>query len=56
MAELIRSELGIESELVVGRPGEFRVLVDGNSVVKKGFFSFPSPDKCLTAVKKAISA
>ena len=55
MADLIRNELGIESEMVLGYPGEFKVLVEDEVVVKRGLFSLPSAEKCLSAVKKAVS-
>ena len=42
--------------MVLGYPGEFKVLVEGEVVVKKGLFSLPSAEKCLSAVKKAVSA
>ena len=56
MADLIRTELGIESELIIGRPGEFKVLVEGEVVAQRGFFSLPAAAKCLAAVKKAVSS
>ena len=56
MADLIRDELGLGSELVIGYPGEFKVLVDGHVVVKKGLFFLPSAEKCLVAVKKALAS
>ena len=56
MADLIKNELGLGSELIIGYPGEFKVLVDGEVVVKRGFFSLPSEQKCLAAVKNAPSS
>jgi hypothetical protein len=40
-------------ELVDGKKGELTVLVDGKEVAHKGFFSKPSPEKVLAAVRKA---
>lgn len=56
MADLIKTELGLGTEMVIGRPGEFKVLVDGEVVLKKRFFSLPSAEKCLEAVKKALGS
>ena len=56
MADLIKNELGLESELIIGYPGEFKVMVDSEVVVKRGFFSLPSEQKCFAAVKSALSS
>lgn len=55
MADLLKDELGLASELIVGHAGEFKVLVDGAVVVKRGLFSLPSEEKCLAAVRKSLA-
>lgn len=54
MADLIKKEMGIDAEMILGDPGEFAVQVDGQTVAKKGLFLFPSARKCLEAVRGAI--
>ena len=55
MADLLKSELGIEAELQQGRPGEFTVLVNNEVVAKKGFLMLPSDQKIIDAVKQALN-
>lgn len=54
MAELIKQEFGIEVELIKGGMGELAVLVDGEKVAKKGWFTSPSEQEILNAVREAI--
>ena len=55
MAELIKRELGIETELVEGDRGEFTVWVGDQVVAKKGWVRFPPDQKVLSAVKLALA-
>lgn len=55
MAELIKRELGVESELVEGARGEFSVWVGDRMVAKKGWVRFPSDQKVLLAVQKELA-
>ena len=55
MADLLKSELGIEAELQQGRPGEFTVLVNDEVIAKKGFLTLPSDQKIIDAVKQALN-
>ena len=55
MADLLKSELGIEAELQQGRPGEFTVLVNNEVIAKKGFLMLPSDQKIIDAVKQALN-
>ncbi len=54
MAELIKEEFGIKAELVKGGAGELSVLVNGEKVAKKGWFTSPSEQQILDAVREAI--
>ena len=55
MAELIKRELGVESELVEGGRGEFTVWVGDRLVAKKGLFRFPSDQRVLAGVRQALA-
>lgn len=54
MAELLRKELAVETNLVEGDRGEFTVWVDGRVVIKKGWMGFPADEKVLAAVRQAL--
>ena len=54
MAEAIRKQFNLEPELVEGRTGEWRVLVDDQEVARKGWLTFPSDAKVLAAVGSAL--
>jgi hypothetical protein len=47
--------LDVEPELIEGANGEWRVLVDGQVVAKKGMLLFPSDAKVLRAVADALA-
>jgi hypothetical protein len=51
----IKSELGVEAEVVVGDRGEFTVWVDERQVARKGWLRFPSDAKVLAAVREALA-
>jgi hypothetical protein len=53
LAAALKQEPGVEVELVDGNRGELTVLVDGQSVAKKGWFGKPSVEKVLQAVREA---
>lgn len=55
MADLLKTELGIEAELQQGKPGEFTVLVNNEVIAKKGFLMLPSDQKIIDAVKQALN-
>ena len=52
MAAVLKKELGIESELIEGRRGEFTVWVGDELVAQKDALGFPSEDDVLAAVRK----
>jgi hypothetical protein len=54
VAELIKSELRVEPELVEGNRGEFTVWVGDQIVAKKGWIRFPTDQSVLSAVKQAL--
>jgi hypothetical protein len=60
VAARLRRELGEEVEMVHGRYGEFKVLVDGETVVDGGALTalgvLPSGRKVLDAVRAKLSA
>ncbi len=55
MASKIRRELGVEVEMVRGRYGEYKILVDGRSVIEAGLLStmgiLPSGRKVVEVVR-----
>ena len=59
MAARLRRELGVDVEMVRGRYGEFKVLVDGETVVDAGALAalgvLPSGRKVLEAVRASLS-
>jgi len=46
----LKSQLGIDTELVVGNAGEFTVWVDGVKVAEKLAGLFPDPSAVVSAV------
>ena len=55
VAAIIKSELGVESELTEGNRGEFTVWVGEKQVAQKGWIRFPSNEKVLEAVRQALA-
>ena len=59
MAAQLRRELKTDVEMVKGHYGEFKVLVDGKTVVDAGAAAFlgvlPSRQKILAAVRPLVS-
>lgn len=59
MAARIRRKLGTKVEMVHGRYGEFKVLVDGETVIDGGAIAFlgllPSGRKIVEAVQARLS-
>ena len=51
---MLQKELGLPSDLEVGAPGSFVVLVDGEPVVEKKTLGFPTEDEIVAAVRKKI--
>ena len=59
MAARIRRELGTEVEMIHGRYGEFKVLVNGDAVIDVGLVSavgiLPTSDRMVEAVRSRLS-
>jgi hypothetical protein len=51
---MIKQEFGIEVEMKKGGAGELSVSVNGEKVAKKGWFSSPSEQEMLDAVREAV--
>jgi len=51
VAEVLQKEPGVVVEVVNGGRGEFKVLVDGQVVARKGLLFKPSVEKVLAAVR-----
>ena len=54
MADLLKKELEVETELIEGDRGEFTVWVGGEVVAKKNWQGFPDDGKVLEAVRAGI--
>lgn len=52
---MLKSETGVQPELIEGDLGEFTVSVGNTVVAKKGLIFFPPDKKVLAAVRKALS-
>ncbi len=55
MAEKINQELNVETELVEGRIGELSLMVDGEKILKKGWFKNPSEQDFVESARQAIA-
>lgn len=59
MAARLRRELSAEVDMIHGRYGEFKVLVDGDTVIDGGALAalgmLPSRRKVLDAVRKRLA-
>ena len=51
----MEKELGLTTELEVGAPGSFVVLVDGEAVAEKQSLGFPTEEEIVAAVRKRMS-
>ena len=49
-------ELEVEVETVIGGRGEFTVWVGDRKVAEKGWLTFPSDAKIVTAVREALAS
>ncbi|HEV7377616.1 MAG TPA: Rdx family protein [Pyrinomonadaceae bacterium] len=57
MAELLKNELGGETELIVGDRSEFSVWVNDKVVLKReNTSSFPEDQKMLEAVRETLKS
>jgi selenoprotein W-related protein len=51
---VLKKELGLESQLVVGSSGIFEVAVDGKVVAQRRSWRFPSDEEIVQAVSSAL--
>jgi hypothetical protein len=56
VADLLKKELGVETELIGGDRGEFTVWVGDQVVARKNWLGFPADEKVLEAVRAGLSA
>ncbi|MDX2088746.1 MAG: hypothetical protein SFX73_12895 [Kofleriaceae bacterium] len=54
MAAVLQKELGVASELVVGKSGEFTVWLGDRLIAEKNHTGFPDPDDVVDDVRDAI--
>jgi hypothetical protein len=58
VAARLRRDLGIDVELVHGRYGEFKVLIDNKAVIDGGALAFlgvlPSTREIITTIREAL--
>ncbi len=55
MAAQLKQDLGVDTELSVGKPGEFTVWVGETKVAEKTWSGFPDPDDVVDAVREALA-
>jgi hypothetical protein len=55
VAELLKKELNVETEIIAGDRGEFTVWVGGEVVAKKNWLGFPDDGKVLEAVREKLA-
>jgi hypothetical protein len=55
VADLLKRELHVETELIAGDRGEFTVWVNDQVVAKKNWLGFPEDGKVLEAVREALA-
>lgn len=54
MAAEIKRAMGMETQLVVGKSGEFTVWLDDKLIAEKKLGMFPSPDAVVAELKRAL--
>jgi hypothetical protein len=54
VADLLKKELNVETQLIAGDRGEFTVWVGDEVVAKKNWLGFPDDEKVVTAVREAL--
>lgn len=56
MAAQLKRELGLDTKLEVGSPGEFTVWVDDRKIAEKAAGRFPTPEEVVAAIRSAHAA
>ena len=54
MAAEVKRATGLDTQLVVGRSGEFTVWLDDKLIAEKKLGMFPSPDAVVAELKKLM--
>ncbi len=54
MAAEIKRATGLDTQLLVGRSGEFTVWLDDKLIAEKKLGMFPSPDAVVAELKKIL--
>jgi hypothetical protein len=54
VAALLKQQLGLDAELLVGSSGEFTVWVGDQLVAEKTQGRFPAPDAVVSAVRTVV--
>jgi hypothetical protein len=55
VADLLKRELAVETELIAGSRGEFTVWVGDRMVASKNWLGFPADEKVLEAVRQGMT-
>ena len=55
MADLLKKELNVETQLIAGDRGEFTVWVGDEVVAKKNWLGFPDDEKVVKAGREALA-
>lgn len=55
MAAALKRDLGVDTDLIVGNPGEFTVWLGDRKLAEKSGGRFPEPDAIIGAVRSAMS-
>jgi hypothetical protein len=55
VAAQLKKDLGIETDLVVGRSGEFTVWIGDDKIAEKTWKGFPSPESVVAAVRTRMA-
>jgi predicted Rdx family selenoprotein len=56
VAAVLKTDLGVDTELVVGSSGEFTVWLDGVKVADKAGGAFPEPSAVVANVRAKLSS
>jgi hypothetical protein len=55
VAAQLKQDLGVESDLVVGKSGEFTIWLGDQLVAEKNWQGFPDPDDVVDSVRDMTS-
>lgn len=52
---MLKNELGLETQLIEGKRGEFTVAVNEVEIARKGWLGFPKDEKILEDVRNYLA-